>query len=254
MNDNIECINIKNIKNKYDIYLNKQIGKINNILIYEGKNLLNKKKIIVDVYTHEILCFAKRIINKMIILNHKNLINIIDIIIDNSNVYIIKEYFNETLLDIDFDIKYILELINCVKFLYDKDIYIESLKITDIYITYNTIKISPKFIESKPNKKILYGSPLFSPQNHIYFLKNEKEDLIIKNIAQIILEFYTKKNILTEIDDTDPYYNLLTTILQDKNRISFNDLLIFFNKNIEKKKDKYKDKSFNNDELFIMEL
>ena len=121
MNDNIECINIKNIKNKYDIYLNKQIGKINNILIYEGKNLLNKKKIIVDVYTHEILCFAKRIINKMIILNHKNLINIIDIIIDNSNVYIIKEYFNETLLDIDFDIKYILELINCVKFLYDKD-------------------------------------------------------------------------------------------------------------------------------------
>lgn len=44
MNDNIEFINIKNIKNKYDIYLNKQIGKINNIFIYEGKNLLNKKK------------------------------------------------------------------------------------------------------------------------------------------------------------------------------------------------------------------
>jgi hypothetical protein len=194
----------------------------------------------------------------MIILNHKNLVNIIDIIIDNSNIYIIKEYFNKTLLDIDFDIKYILELINCIKFLYDKDIYIESLKITDIFITNNTIKISPKFIESKPNKKILYGSPLFSPQNHIHFLKNEKEDLIIKNIALIILEFYTKKyididikkNILTEIDETFPYYNILTIILLDKNKISFNDLLFFFNKNIEKKKDKY----FNNDDLFIMEI
>jgi len=260
MNDNIEFINIKNIKNKYDIYLNKQIGKINNIFIYEGKNLLNKKKIIIDVYTHEILCFAKRIINKMIILNHKNLVNIIDIIIDNSYIYIIKEYFDETLLNIDFDVKYILELINCIKFLYDRDIYIENFKITDIFITNNTIKISPKFIESKPNKKILYGSPLFSPQNHIYFLKNDKEDLIIKNIGMIILQFYTKKfinndikkNILTEIDETFPYYNLLTSIFLDKNKISLDDLLFFFNKNMGKKKNNNECKS--NDDLFVMEM
>jgi hypothetical protein len=243
--DNIDIINIKNIKLKYDIYLNKLIDKIENINIYEGKNLLNKKKIIIEVYTLEILCFAKRVINKIIKLEHKNLINIIDIIIDNSNIYFIKEYNNTTLLDVEFNINYIKELISCIQYLFENNIYIENLKIKDIFIINNTIKISPIFIESKPNKKILYGSPLFSPQNNICFLKNEKEELIIKNIATII-QIYT--NIHSNVVNDIKYYNLIKNLFF--NKISFDEFINQINKyiyitNI---------KQINNDELFFIEL
>ncbi len=261
-NNDIVEINIKNLKNKYDIFLNKQI-KTDEIKTYEGKNIQTKEKILIDVYTHDILCFAKRVINNIIQLKHNNIVNILDIIIDNSNIYIIKNYYEIKLLDVEFNISYIIDLIDVIKYLLDNNIDILELKIEDIYLNSELVlKISPKFIETKPNKKILYGSPLFSPPNIIQDLKIQKEEKFIKNISLIFIQFYLKKNynntelnqIFYDIDENDKYYNLLYDMIN--NNIRLNKLYNKLNNKLNGDKkilNKHISRLLSND-IFIMDL
>jgi len=230
-------ISIKNIKNKYDIYFNKHIGSNYNgkINTYEGKNITTKDKIIVDVYTHDIIFLAKRIINKIIELVHRNIINIIDIVIDNSHVYIIQPYFSKTLSDVPFTIEFISQLIDGMKYLFDHNICIDTVKITDIYVDNNLIKISPKFIDIKPSNIILYGSPLSNSPIITQNLRNYIEKNIIINIKVIMFEYIYKINAnlnvnlydgiksLYDVDGTN--FNIETDIVSARN-----DLSIRYNK------------------------
>ena len=234
MDSDIVEINIKNIKNKYDIYLNKQINK-NNIITFEGKNIITKESILIDVYTHNIIFFAKRIINNIININNPYIINIIDIIIDNSNIYFIYPYYKKITIDIQFKKKYIIQIINAFRFLFDNNIFFYNIDISDIYINNDSIIILPKFIESKPNKQILYGSPLFSPPNIDNF-KNDREDILVENIMTIFIELYFKKSIsindlLLDIDDNDKYYYILLNIFNNRHNISLVTLHSLFNNN-----------------------
>lgn len=257
-NDIIE-INIKNLKNKYNIFLNKQIEKIDKIITYEGKNIQTKEKLLIDVYTHDILCFAKRVINNIIQLKHNNMVNILDIIIDNSYIYIIKNYYKIKLIDVKFNLTYIINLIDIIRHLFDNNIDIYELKIEDIYLDSELIlKISPKFIETKPNKKILYGSPLFSPPNIIEEFKIKKEEKFIKNICLIFLQFYLNKNynnielsqIFYDIDENDKYYNLLYDMINNNTGLNLlYNKFIKFNEN-----ENNNDNTDNNIDIFIMEL
>jgi len=285
MNDvEVIDINIKNIKNKYDIYLNKQINKqmnrqinrqinkqmnrqmnkqINNINTYEGRNIITKDKIIIDVYSLDILCFAKILINKIIKIDHDNIINIIDIIIDNTNVYIIKKFYENKIKNLEFNINYINQIINGVKYLFDKNIYIYPLELNDIYIDNNIVRISPIFIESKPDKKILYGSPLFSPPHIIQNLKNERETILVKNICILFINLFYNKNfsmdddfniILNDIFDESQYYKYLSDILLEKYNISLQNLYYCFSENKKNKSTKKNMFKILTDEVFLMDL
>ena len=64
-------------------------SQIKNITTYIGKDIFENKKIIIDVYENNIQLIAKKIMNNIININHDNIINIIDIIIEKNITYII---------------------------------------------------------------------------------------------------------------------------------------------------------------------
>lgn len=192
-----------------------------------------------------------------------NIINIIDIIVDNTNIYIIKKFYQNKIKDSQFNIEYISQIIESIKYLFDKNIYIYPLELNDIYMDNNTIKISPIFIESKPDKKILYGSPLFSPPNIIQNLKNERETLLVKNICILFINLFYNKNfnmddnfniILNDILDESQYYKYLSDILLEKYKFSLQNLYYCFSENKKLKTNKKNMFKLLTDDVFLMDL
>ena len=90
-------INIKYINN-YEIYFHKCISSYNKINVYEGKNIKTREKIIVEVYDTNIIFLAKRIKNKIIKIEHPNIVTILDILIEFSNIYmsLLRQFADES--------------------------------------------------------------------------------------------------------------------------------------------------------------
>lgn len=213
-NDNIIEINIKILNDKYEIFLNKIYSKRENIISYIGRNILTNEKLIIDVYIKNIMFFARKLINNIIKLENKNIHKILDVIIEKNMTYIIKPYYerytNNSLIhnsSINNTTIYtfFIQLFESINYLFDNNIEIEYLDITNILYHNNNLILSPYYDNSDLTKHIIYGSPLFLP-----FKLNNKSDYekkIINNIKNLSSEIITNKN--------DLYYDIII-ILSNK--------------------------------------
>ena len=259
-------INIKNINN-YEIYLHKCITNYKNINVYEGKNLKTKEKVIVEVYDINIIFLAKRIKNKIIKIDHPNIISILDVIIEFSNIYIIKPYYKTKIINIQINnfIK-LKQIVRGFKFLFDKNIDIEQITINNIYYDENNnlLKISPFFSPPVIQKNILYGSPLYSPPEFLNINKSEKDRTFI-----LFLDSIFHSLCINNIDTNDNVYinNIYKQLLQNNiNNCSIIEIYNFIeshkidlhnnedNKIENKIENKEKLFKIKNDEVFFMEL
>ncbi len=256
-------INIKNI-NDYEIYFHKPIMSYKSINVYEGKILKTKEKIIVEVYDMDIIFLAKRIKNKIIKIDHPNIISILDVIIEFSNIYIIKPYYKIKLINTNInDIIKTKQIIRGMKFLFDKNIEFEQININNIYYDdkNNLLKLSPFLSPPTIQKNILYGSPLYSPPENSNINKYDKEKKILLNLDTILYELFNDNN-------NNMYVIKIIKNMLEFDNCSFIDIYNFFEKNTyitQNLKDDFKDnnllknKKINNinilnDEMFIMEM
>jgi hypothetical protein len=178
-------INVKRIKNKYDINLNIILEITPFSTIYHGYKLNSDTQYINefnDINNINIIIEVIPLIHliKPNILVHDNIISPIDIIYDNNNIYLI--YENYKLYDKlnitncnDFYI-FFNQFRNLIVYLVDNNIEIEPIKIEDIYfIKSKNIKVIVK--QFRKNKYTKYGSPIYSPPeifiNHQILLKNQ---------------------------------------------------------------------------------
>jgi len=283
INVNISEIDIKILNNKYEINLNKIIRKTHFVTSYEGNCIETNEKIIIDKYNTDILLLSRKLINNIINIQHKNIIIFINII-EKNIAYIIKPYYKNTLIS-TYNIyknnnkliyNYFNQIIDGIKYLYDKNISFETIFIDNIFINDNNIIISPYFSETdtKLNKKnILYGSPLYNPPE--IFEKNipDREDILVWNIGMIFFQllynhnpfdkykeyddinhidiknlYNINDNIYIELIDTeliDIIFNMIN--INKKNRISFKNIILFFENYNKINKEKI------NDDIFILD-
>ena len=275
-NSELIDINIKNI-NHYEIYFHKLIMTYKSINIYEGKNLKTKEKIIVEVYDTDIIFVAKRIKNKIIKIDHPNIISILDVIIEFSNIYIIKPYYTIKIINANMnDFIKTKQIVRGMKFLFDKNIEFEQININNIYYDdkENLLKLSPFLSPPIVQKNILYGSPLYSPPENSNINKYDKEKKILLNLDKILYELFNN-NSNSNSNSNSNNNNNMYVIKIIKNMLEFDncsliDIYNFFEKNTnitqnfkENFKDELKDnnllKKINNinilnDEMFIMEM
>ncbi len=220
-------INIKILNDIYEINLNKIIRKTNFVTTYEGLNITNNNKIIIDKYNTNILTLCKKISNNIITLSHPNIINILEIIIEKNTAYIIKEYhqtninkyINNDLIKSE-HINYCRQIFEGIYYLFTKNINIETLYIDNIFIENNKVIISPYFGEDKSkHQNILYGSPLYSPPELFNKYIPEKESIIVWNLGIIFYQLLFNKNPFEnckEYDDILDNNKILDNKLYDK--------------------------------------
>jgi hypothetical protein len=232
-------INIKILNDKYEIFLNKILYKSQNIITYLGKNIYDNKKIIIDTYNTNIQILAKKIINNVININHKNIIKIDDIIIEKNISYFIKPYYPQKIKDVKLlkqnDLLYYFEdIIIALEFLYNKNIEIEILNHEQIYIDKNNVTISPYFENNIYPLNIVYGSPIFNTLNINNKNKTDNENKIIKNISMLFIELINIcLNInIEEINNVQIINNKINTDIYDMYLFLNNNLKIYSLKNI----------------------
>ena len=284
INENISEINIKILDSKYEINLNKIIKNTNFVTSYEGIYIETNEQTIIDKYYTDILLLSRKLINSIIDIKHKNIIKLIDIIIEKNITYIIKPYYKNTLISTYKIYKnnnkliynYFNQIIDGIKYLNDKNISLETIFIDNIFINDNNIILSPYFLETNTqlNKKnILYGSPLYNPPE--IFEKNipDRENILVWNIGMIFFQlifntnpfdkykeyddinhidiknlYNINDNIYTELIDTeliDIIFNMIN--INKKNRISFKNIILFFENYNKINKEKI------NDDIFILD-
>lgn len=283
INENISEIDIKILNNKYEINLNKIIRKTHFVTSYEGNCIETNEKIIIDKYNTDILLLSRKLINNIINIQHKNIIIFINII-EKNIAYIIKPYYKNTLIS-TYNIyknnnkliyNYFNQIIDGIKYLNDKNISLETIFIDNIFINDNNIIISPYFSETdtKLNKKnILYGSPLYNPPEIFEKYIPDRENILVWNIGMIFFQllynhnpfdkykeyddinhidiknlYNINYNIYTELIDTeliDIIFNMIN--INKKNRISFKNIILFFENYNKINKEKI------NDDIFILD-
>lgn len=221
INENISEIDIKILNNKYEINLNKIIRKTHFVTTYEGIDISDNNKIIVDKYNTNILTLCKKILNNIITLSHPNIIIIIDIIIEKHIPYIIKKYhqtnINNDLIKNNY-IDYFRQIFNGVFYLFTKNINIETLYINNIFIENNKVIISPYFGEDKlEHKNILYGSPLYSPPELFNKYIPEKESIIVWNLGIIFYQLLFNKNPFENCKEYNDIFDVKLIELNDLN-------------------------------------
>lgn len=283
INENISEIDIKILNNKYEINLNKIIRKTHFVTSYEGNCIETNEKIIIDKYNTDILLLSRKLINNIINIQHKNIIIFINII-EKNIAYIIKPYYKNTLIS-TYNIyknnnkliyNYFNQIIDGIKYLNYKNILLETIFIDNIFINDNNIIISPYFSETdtKLNKKnILYGSPLYNPPEIFEKYIPDRENILVWNIGMIFFQllynhnpfdkykeyddinhidiknlYNINDNIYTELIDTeliDIIFNMIN--INKKNRISFKNIILFFENYNKINKEKI------NDDIFILD-
>ena len=200
-------INIKILNDKYEIFLDKVVYKSIYITTYLGKNITNNTKILVDIYIKNIQILAKKIINKIVIFNNKNIVKIDDIIIEKNIVYLIKKYYKKKFKEIKINkydfLYYFEEIISSFEYLHNKNIEIENLNPEQIFFDNNKIIILPYFENNIYPLNVVYGSPIFDTENINGKNKIENENKIINNICILyskLLKFFFNIDLDIDID------------------------------------------------------
>jgi hypothetical protein len=198
---NVVEINIKILNDKYEIFLDKIISNhAGTCTSYIGRNIITNEKIIIDIYSKNILFIARKIISEIIKINHQNIIKILDVIIEKNISYIIKPYYEKfiyyNLIKDTNLINIFLQIFEGINYLFINNIEIEQLTTDNIFIYNNDIIISPYFAHSDVTKTILYGSPLYYPINLSNKIKIENEKKIISNTSLLLINLFNNSNIL----------------------------------------------------------
>jgi hypothetical protein len=272
-------INIKRIKNKYDINLNIILEITPFSTIYHGYTLnveSNDINVIIEIIPLNYLIKPIKILNEYII-------SPFDIIYDMNNIYFIYEnyklYDKININNINIFYIFFNQFRNLIVYLINNNIEIEPIKIEDIYFTKNkNIKVIVKQIRKNKNTK--YGSPIYSPPevfiNQQILLKNKlmwNFGIILYDIIKGICPYNLCKDIKDIMLIRQIEFNMfisndifLKQFLESNlsNRITYEDFLNLditkFNINIEREKEKEKDsdKYINNnldkDDIFLMDL
>jgi hypothetical protein len=158
-------LNIKRIRNEYDLNLNAIVETSAFSVFYEGfkLNTIDNCNKIIEVIP------LKYNINKSFfdkIKGCKYIINIVDIIYDFNNIYIIYENYKiynriKILNSVEFN-KFFNQFRELIIFLVENNFDIEPIQLSDIYIKNDNIYVMIKQI--KKNKMIIKtGSPIYSP-------------------------------------------------------------------------------------------
>jgi hypothetical protein len=276
-------INVKRIKNKYDINLNIILEITPFSTIYHGYKLnidsndyINDSNIIIETIPLKYLIKPNQLSNEYII-------SPIDIIYDDNNIYLIYEnyklYDKINITNINDFYIFFNQFRNLIVYLINNNIEIEPIKIEDIYFIKNkNIKVIVK--QFRKNKNIKYGSPIYSPPeifiNHQILLKNQlmwNFGIILYDIIKGVSPYNLCKDIKDIIQIRQIQFNnlisndiFLKKFLEStiSNRITYDDFLnlditkqnIIIEKGKGKQKDNenYINNNLDKDDLFIMDL
>lgn len=214
-------INIKRIRNKYDINLNIIIEVTPFSIIYEGYklNTLEQNIVIIEMISLSNQISNKDIQNKMY---HSFIIKPIEIIQDNSNIYVIYPnytHFNRIKIKTQYEFnKFFNEFRTLIKHILDYNLNIEPIKLKDIYMK-DTIYVLLHFtqnIQNKPNKIQSYGSPIYSPPELFDSKKILLEEKLLWNFGIILFEILKKTTPYESCKDIKDIINLSKLIKFDK--------------------------------------
>jgi hypothetical protein len=272
-------INIKRIRNKYDINLDIPIENTPFSTFYNGYklNTIENNDVII-----EIIPLKYQVMPKYFPYNY--IINYIDTLYDNNNLYIVYENY-KSLKNIsitnknEFD-KFFNEFRDLIKFIVENNLEIEPIKITDIYVKEHIYVLIKQI---KKNKSIKVGSPVYSPPELFQNKKLLLSDQLIWNFGILIFELINGmspynackdvKDVMTATKNIKYDNNLDDSILKKfleyniSNRITYDELLniditkydiyeYIANKNMQNNKDELNEEVLNknNDEIFSMEI
>ena len=153
-------INIKRIRNKYDINLNIIVDSTPFSIIHEGYklNTIEMNEVIIETIPLKNQIFSLKI-------THPYIIETEEVLCDQNNLYIIypnyKKYKMINIKTNDKFYKFFNEMIELIKFIVDNKIDIEPIKLSDIYEKNTIYVLLHKKQQNKTNIK--YGSPIYSP-------------------------------------------------------------------------------------------
>ena len=193
----MDTYNVRRFKNTYDIIFGYDIM-INDIYssFHRGYNIQNMGDVIlIEIISKINIQIDMQIITKIKNMKNINIFKILDVFDDEQNFYIVWEDFTnyEQISRDNLDINLVNLIYSELKDIEDKiilnEILCDSIKITDIYVNNNKIKILLR--PQKKNKNIIYGSPMYSSPNFISKIN------MIKRSEEII-ELY-RENVRTNI-------------------------------------------------------
>ncbi len=269
-------INIKRIRNKYDINLNMIVESTPISIIYEGYRLNTSD---ISEVLIEVIPLKNQIIPLK--LTHPYIIAFEDAIYDPNNLYIIYsnyKLYNKINIKSQYEFNiFFNEFRELIQFIINNNIDIEPIKLSDIYMKNNIYVLIHK---KQQNKNIIrYGSPIYSPPE----IFNKKElyitDKILWNVGIILYEIIKKNSPYIDCKDLNEILTTSRVIIFEETeediflkrflnaniseRISLKDFLEiditkynFFNREyIEKKEINDKDKNNKEEtEMFEMDL
>jgi hypothetical protein len=272
-------INIKRIRNKYDVNLDIPVENTPFSTFYNGfklNTIVNSDVII------EIVPLKYQVIPQYFPYNY--IINYIDTLYDNNNLYIVYENYkslkNISITNKNEFNKFFNEFRDLIKFIVENNLEIEPIKITDIYVKEHIYVLIKQI---KKNKSIKVGSPVYSPPELFQNKKLLLSDQLIWNFGILIFELINGmspynackdvKDVMTATKNIKYDNNLDDSILKKfleyniSNRITYDELLniditkydiyeYIANKNMENNKDELNEEVLNknNDEIFSMEI
>ena len=270
-------INIKRIRNKYDINLDIPVENTPFSIFYNGYKLntvVNNEIII------EVVPLKYQIIPQYF--PFKYIINLIDTVYDNNNLYIVYENY-KSLKNISITNKeefnnFFNEFRDLIKFIVENNLEIEPIKINDIYFKEHIYVLIKQI---KKNKSIKIGSPVYSPPELFHNKKLLLSDQLIWNFGILIFELINGVSPYNRCKDVKDVMIATKSIKSDNklddcilkkfleynisNRITYQELLsiditkydvfdYITNNKIESNKIESNKDGSNNDEIFSMEF
>ncbi len=184
-------INIKRIRNKYDINLNMIVESTPVSIIYEGYRLNTSD---INEVLIEVIPLKNQIIPLKI--SHPYIIQFEDAIYDPNYLYIVYpnyKLYNKINIKNQYEFnKFFNEFRELIQFIINNNIDIEPIKLCDIYIKNNIYVLIHKKQQSK--NIIRYGSPIYSPPE--FFNKKELyiTEKILWNVGIILYEIIKRNS------------------------------------------------------------
>ena len=183
-------LNIKRIRNKYDLNLNAIIETSPFSVFYEGfrLNTIDNCNVIIEV-----IPLKYNINNSYLdkIKGNKYIINLIDIVYDFNNIYVIYEnykiYNRIKITNNEQFNNFFNEFRELIIFLVENNFDIEPIQLTDIYIKNDHIYVMIKQIK-KSKLIIKTGSPIYSPPEIFNHQNLHLYDKLIWNFGILIHE------------------------------------------------------------------
>ena len=223
-------INIKRIRNKYDINLNMIIEITPFSIIYEGYKLNTIEQNVVIIESIQL----KNQISFMNIQSknsHPFIIKPIEVIQDNLNIYIVYpnySFFNKINIKTktEFDM-FFNEFRILIKHIIDSNLNIEPIKLKDIYMK-DTIHVLLHYTQN--NKMEQYGSPIYSPPELFSNKKILLEEKLLWNFGIILYEIIKKTTPYESCKDIKDIINL-SKIINFNNNDEDNFLKLFLANN-----------------------